>query len=408
MGGNGSVMRFIDMSEFHKGYQFFMLRPSHAVSFFIFSLTGVVITALTWSLTAKMDDVVKTTALIRPIASISTVKAISSGEILKKNYNHDDLVDEGELLLQIDVSADELDLENSKRLMKRVNDSIVLYNALLETIRFDTNRASPDNNEAFIRADSYLVENRRLQMQIEEAQIKLEREKALPDTLAYKQRLVDITMELEQVKLQFSSWKSSQTIEAMEALKNLLQNKENLERKLTDLERTIKNSTFFAPITGRINEIRKLNTGDYILAGEEIITIIPSDETSLKAELYVDPAYIAQVKIGQKATLRFPGLPPSKFGKLDAEITLIPADYKINSGLGSDPNPIFVVEAVIEKPWLLSPQGERIYLRPGIGAIGRIIIDQDTIMRMVLKKLDFINDYYDEENLKGVKKNDAI
>jgi multidrug resistance efflux pump len=390
------MINFADMTEFHQGYQFFMLRPSRAVKLFILVLAAIVSIAVIWALIAKMDDVVKANVLIRPAASISLVKAVSGGEVLLKNYTQDAFVQEGELLFQLDVSADILELENSKKLMDRVNNNIMLYNSLLETIRSGANRANPGNSETFIRSESYIIENRRYQMQIEEAEIKLEREKSLPDTLALKQRVGDMARELEQAKLQFALWKSNQTIEAMEALKNLLQNKESLERRLTDLERNIKNATLRAPISGNINEIRKLNIGDYVLPGEEIITIVPSDTVNLKAELYIEPAYIAQVKVGQKVTLRFPGLPPSKFGKLDAEITLIPADYNISSGS----EPAFIVEAIVKEPYLLSPQGEKIYLRPGIGAIGRIIIDQDTIMRMLLKKLDFINDSYDKENLK--------
>jgi adhesin transport system membrane fusion protein len=389
------MIKFADMAEFHQGYQFFMLRPSRAVKSFILTLAAIVSIAVIWALFAVMDDVVKANVLIRPAESISLVKAVSGGEVLQKNYTHDASVHEGQLLFQLDVSADILELDNSKKLMSRVNDGILLYNTLLETIRSGTNRANPENGEAFIHSESYLIENRRYQMQIEEARVRLEREKSLPETLALKQRLEDMTREFEQAELQFSSWKSSQTIETMETLKTLLQNKESLERRLTDLERNIKNATLRAPISGKINELRKLNTGDYVLPGEEVMTIVPSVAVNLKAELYIEPAYIAQVKLGQKATLRFPGLPPSKFGKLDAEITLIPADYSIGSG--SDP--AFIVEATIKEPWLLSPRGEKVYLRPGIGAIGRVIIDQDTVMRMLLKKLDFINDSYDRDNL---------
>jgi hypothetical protein len=117
-------------------------------------------------------------------------------------------------------------------------------------------------------------------------------------------------------------------------------------------------------------------------------------------ELYVYPAYIARIKTGQKATLRFPGLPPSKFGKIEAEISLLPPDFTQQS----DSGPVFIVEALVKTPWLTSSGGERIYLRPGIGAIGRIIVSQDTVMRMILKKLDFINESFDEKVLSKEKK----
>ncbi|MDR3335513.1 MAG: HlyD family efflux transporter periplasmic adaptor subunit [Treponema sp.] len=394
------MMRFVDMAEFHQGYQFFMLRPSRAVSSFIITLAGILSIAVIWALIAQMDDVVKATALLRPSAAISIIKALSGGEVLKKNYVHDGYVNEGDLLLQVDVSADTLELDNSKKLMVRVEDNILLYNTLLKTIRQGKNSAAVKNEEAYIHSEVYLIEHRRLLGQIEELRIKLEREGSLPDTLSVKQRFEDMSRELAQAELQFSLWKNNQMIEAMNGLKNLMQNKETLERRLSDLERNIRNATFHAPISGRINEFRKLNIGDYLLPGEEIITIVPDDTESLKAELYIDPAYIAQVKIGQKATLRFPGLPPSKFGKIEAEISLIPADYIV----GPDSNPTFIVEANIREPWLVSPKGDKINLRPGIGAMGRVIIDQDTVMRMILKKLDFINESYTMNALSEEKK----
>jgi HlyD family secretion protein len=180
-------------------------------------------------------------------------------------------------------------------------------------------------------------------------------------------------------------------IQTMNSIKNLSTEKETLERHISDLDRNIKNATIYAPISGRINEIRNLNIGDYALPGEQILNIIPTDATMLKAELYVDPAYIARVKIGQKVSLRFPGLPPSKYGKLEAEINIIPADYII----GSNSKPSFVVEANINKPYLITRNGEQIMLRAGIGAEGRIIIAQDKIINMFLKKLDFISSSMD-------------
>jgi multidrug resistance efflux pump len=351
----------------------------------------------------KMDDVVKTTALLRPAQSISIIKAISGGEALGKNYVHDGYVREGDILLQLDVSADALELDNSKKLMERLLNNILINNALVETIRQGANVAvlqKNDNEEARIRCETYLIERRRQEGQIDELRVKVDRERAMPGTLAVKQRLEDMTRELELAELQFASWKNIQLIESLDTLKSLLQNRENLERRISDLDRNIRNATIRAPISGRVNEYRQLNVGDTVLPGEEIITVVPDDESSLKAVLYVEPAYIAQVKIGQKVTLRFPGLPPSKFGKIEAEISLIPPDFTQQS----DSSPVFVVEAQVKTPWLISSGGEKIYLRPGIGAMGRIIVSQDTVMRMILKKLDFINETFNKKALSQEKK----
>ena len=105
------------------------------VSAFIITLTAIVGAAIIWACIMKMDDVVKTTALLHPAQSISTIKTVSGGEVLQKNYVHDGYVHEGDILLQLDVSADALELDNSKKLMERLENNILIYNTLLETIR---------------------------------------------------------------------------------------------------------------------------------------------------------------------------------------------------------------------------------------------------------------------------------
>ena len=381
------MIRFSDMSEFHQGYQFFMLRPSRAVSAFIIAVACIVLAAITWSLIAKMDDVVKATALLRPASTISHILVLSGGELLEKNYVNDDFVSEGDLLLRFDTSSDILDLDNSLKLMERVKGEIMITENLLETIENNYNSVTPRNGEVYIRSQAYIIEHDKLNGEINELVIRYNREKTLPETMLAGQRIEDIEREIIQVRLSFNLWRNNRLIETMNNLKTLSREQEIIERRISDLERNIKNATVRAPITGKVSEIRALNPGDYVLPGEKIMSIIPVDSSTLKAELYVNPAYVARIKTGHKVSLRFPGLPPSKFGKLEAEISIIPADFVI----GQDGSPVFIVEAEIAEPYLVSRDGGKILLRAGIGAEGRVIIAQDRIMNMILSKLDFIS-----------------
>ncbi len=381
------MIHFADMTEFHQGHQFFMFRPSRAAGVFIIVIACAVIAAMVWAFVAQMDDVIKAAALLRPAANISQIKTASGGEVLAKNYQNDMQVTMGAVLLQFDASADILDYENSQKFMERLQTEIIIAEYLLETIKKNDNTAPPHNNDAYIRSQAYIIEYRQLLGQLDELETKLSRERALPESMIAAQRVEDIEQEIAQARLRFDLWRNNKLIETSDSLKQYSTERETLERRLSDLERNIKNATVTAPISGRINEIRALNKGDYVLPGEQILNIVPSDADLLKAELYIDPAYIARVKTGQKVSLRFPGLPPSKFGKLEAEVSIIPADYM----LGLDSKPAFVVEAMIAEPYLTARTGERILLRAGIGAEGRIIIAQDTVMNMVLKKLDFMS-----------------
>ncbi|MDR1221243.1 MAG: HlyD family secretion protein [Treponema sp.] len=364
-----------------------MQKPHPATGTFISLMLGIVCGALMWSTLCLMDDIIKVTAFLRPVANISIVKPIIGGELQEKYYDHDSFIYEGDLLLRIDVSSDVIELENSRKLMQRVIRDIDVNQSVLETMTYNIERVDILDEEAKVRSAAYLAEYRRQLGQIDIARIKLERERSMPDIMVTQQKVVDLEKEVRQTELGLASWRNYRMIEGIEMIKNLIQNQENLERRIADLERNIKNATLSAPVSGRVSETRKLNIGDYIMAGEEVIRIIPDSAEQLKVELMVDAAYIARVKIGQRATLRFPGLPPSKFGQLEATIHLIPADYTIGNGLTT----YFVVEAYITEPYLVSSRGERLLLHPGVSAEGRIITEQDTVIRMLLKKLDFIN-----------------
>jgi multidrug resistance efflux pump len=380
-------MRFADIERFAGGREFFLQKPSPGIAVFILLVLTMLCGTIVWSLLFSMDDVIKADAFLRPFSTISIVKPIIGGELLKKSYVHDSYVLEGETLLQIDSSSDTIELENSKKLMDRINKNIRLNQIMLETINNNSEIKYDGDWEASIKSGAYLAEYRRQEGQIEIARIKAERERTMPLDMTSRQRIEDLEKELRQVELSLAAWRNNQLVTAVDTLKGLMQEQENLERRTADLERNIRNATLLAPVSGRINEIRKLNSGDYVMAGEEIIHIIPDNEEYLKAQLRIDAAYVARVKVGQSVTLRFPGLPPSKFGQVKAKVDLIPADYNI----GTDLTTFFLVEATVNDPWLFSSTGEKIRLQPGIGAQGRIIVDQDTAMRMFLKKLDFIN-----------------
>lgn len=53
--------------------------------------------------------------------------------------------------------------------------------------------------------------------------------------------------------------------------------------------------------------------------------------------------------------------------------------------------PIFIAEAPIPKDFLVSSDGQIAKLIPGITAEAKISTEKTTVMKMLLRKLDFIN-----------------
>ena len=238
----------------------------------------------------------------------------------------------------------------------------------------------------FIQAESYIAEYKKLKLQVDDLQKKYDNESSMPSSLRTPQKIEESKNQLEQAQLALSSWKNNKQISLKEVINNYEEKIQSLNSRIVSLERSIKNARLYAPIDGFIDEQLSLNQGDYILGGTEVLRVIPSENEHLKAEIIVDASKVARVKVGQEVKLRFPGLPPSSFGQLKGKISLIPADLSVASN-----NPVFIVEAEIPEPYLYSSKGDKVKLRSGLSSEARIVISRDTIIKMILRKLDFIN-----------------
>ena len=373
--------------EMKKTSVFFMLKPVNAIYGFIVTVCVAILAVIIWAVFAPMDDIVKGTVLLRPSQAISSIKCVTSGELYSKNFENDDVVQAGDLLFSLDASALIRELESYKAAQKKNEEDTVIYTTLLQTIKSGRITGVEKGSDAFLKSNSYLLEKSRYEAIQEEAESKYVLERDAPSALRVPQTVKELENQFRQSRLTYETWLSNQNIQTNEKVASLKIERNNIETRLSELERAIKNSTIYAPISGRISEVTKRNKGDYILAGEEVLKIVPQDGDSLRADVYVDSSYIARVKVGDPIRIKFPGLAPSRYGMVETEVSLVPPDVT----LSQSGQAFFVVEAVIDNPYLSTKQGQIAKLLPGISAEARIVTDRSTALQMVLRKLDFIN-----------------
>ena len=373
--------------DMKKTSAFFMLKPVNAVYGFIVTVCLAIAAVIVWASVAPMDDVVKASVLLRPSQAVSSIKCVTSGELAVKNFENDDIVQEGDLLFSLDTTALKTELDSYRLAQKKNLDNLHVYKMLTSTISSSKLEVEEDDTDAYLKSKSYLLEKSRYETILEDARVKYKREKEAPAALRVPQTIVDLENQYTQTKLSYETWLSNQSIQTNEKLSALETERKSIESGISELERAIKNSTIYAPISGRISEVTKRNSGDYILSGEEVLRIVPQENEALKADIYVDPSYVARVKVGNPVKIKFPGLAPSRYGMVETKVSLVPPDVTLTpTGEAA-----FVVEAVIDNPYLHTKQGQTARLLPGITAEGRIVTERSTAMQMVLRKLDFIN-----------------
>ena len=92
---------------------YFYAQPCPAVPAFVITVVLLIAGFFFWACLAQMDDVVKAQALLRPVESISSLRLLSSGRIAQKNYANNQLVVPGQVLLQLDISSQQAELNRT-------------------------------------------------------------------------------------------------------------------------------------------------------------------------------------------------------------------------------------------------------------------------------------------------------
>lgn len=383
-------LKLIDYKTFEKTSPFFMLKPSKGCYAFILTVLVVLAAVFIWAAVAPFDEVVDAPAVLRTLDVVSSVKCVTSGQMVQKAYVNDMYVKQGDFLFSLDVTNFEKQRESYALQLAANQENLDIYSALLKTIELDKipeNLVENPDSKAYLVARDYLLQKKNYSLAVSTALNALEKEKAMTTYHSLAFQIKELETEYEKQKLQAETWVNSQHMNALNYVTQYEKEKIIIESTLADIDRTIQNATITAPISGRVAEMTRLNVGDYILSGTEVLKIVPEDADALIADIYVNAASMPLVKTGNPVLLKFPGLPPSRYGQLETTVSVIPPD----ASSVVDGNAVFIIQALIENPVLRAKDGEEAVLLPGIAASAKIATGRDTVLRMILKKLDFLH-----------------
>ncbi len=172
-----------------------------------------------------------------------------------------------------------------------------------------------------------------------------------------------------------------------------------LESKYNQYE--VRSNAYYitSPIKGTITKAMRIGIGEYIKAGEDIISIIP-EEYELAVEMYVRPMDMPLMKRGQQVRIMFDGWP-----------ALIFAGWPDNS-FGTFSGEVFAIDQFISKNGMyriLVVESEELQkwpeqLRIGGGANALVLLNKVRLYYEVWRQLNgFPADYYQDE-IKADKK----
>jgi adhesin transport system membrane fusion protein len=169
--------------------------------------------------------------------------------------------------------------------------------------------------------------------------------------------------------------------DAKEKLNETIAEYEGLRANSTALEDQVFRTVVRSPMNGIVQNLFVHTIGGVIRPGEDIMEIVPSDETLL-VEVKIKPSDIAFIYYGQKAIVKFSAYDFSIYGGLDGEVVVISPDT-----IKDEKDNVFYTVRIKTDKNFLERQGKHLKIIPGMTVSVDIITGQKSVLDYILKPI---------------------
>lgn len=352
---------------------------------------------LIWAYFSPLEEVSRGEGRIIPSSREQIVQSLDPGTIQAMYVKEGDLVEKDQILLKLDdtrssaiLRESEAKVENLEALIARLRAEA--YNVPLEFpahISAELKARETATYEARLKSMQEAVEG------FKQSKAVLDREISI--TRPMVQRGVVSQVELLRMQRQSSEinaqmlerqnlYLTDANNELVKMESELAQARENMAMRADPVER----SQIRAPMKGIVKNIRINTIGGVVSAGQDILEIVPVDETLL-VEAYIRPNDVAFISPGLPAVVKITAYDYSIYGGLDGVVTLISpdtlTDEKMNrSELKLNNNAVYYRILVQTKDSVLNDRnGKPMPIIPGMIASVDIKTGEKTVFEYLTK-----------------------
>ena len=364
----------------------------------IFLLTAFLTAFVIWAYNSDLEEVTRGQGSIIPSSRLQVIQSLDPGILAKLHVKEGDLVEAGDILVTIDDTRSSAVLRESEAKVVNLEAMLARYRseAYDEPLKFP---ASVSKELRDRETSAYKARRRAL----DEAVTGLQQSKRILDeqirrTAAMVKR--GVSSEIELLRMQRESadlalqinerrnqYKTEANNELVRTEAELEQARENLAMHADPVER----SNIRSPMRGIVNNIKITTVGGVINAGQDIMEIVPIDDTLL-VQAYIRPQDVAFVHPGLHATVKLSAYDYAIYGGLDGTVTLISpdtlSDERRRSELNLDANQSYyrvLVETQGSK--LTDKNGKELRILPGMVATVDIQTGKKSVFQYLIKPI---------------------
>ena len=409
-------------------------------SLLLLVILSCLLAAGVWAYVTELDDVTRVDGRIVPSADVQLIEATEPGVLQSLHVREGQVVAKGALLMELDTIQIDSQLSQeqqrafglmarAQRLQAEIDETDLKFDAQLvkgapTVVRSET--ALYQGRQAELRAEIAILERQRQQRHREYEEGLVDHVTAdetltvLAEERAIMAPLVERQMEpattLLALRRSEAEWKGRR-IRAEAVTNRLKTGLDEIDDRilatrirfrsaaLTDLalataelaalqpvlpalrDRAAR-AQVRSPVRGIVNRIHGTTIGGLALSGEDLIEIVPLDDTLL-VEAYVRPEDIAFLRAGQPVKVKITAYDFARYGGLDGEIIRIGADTITRSERNDEE--VFVVE-IRTTNTMLDGKGIAVEIIPGMIAEVDILSGRKSVLDYLVQPVVKIKD----------------
>jgi HlyD family secretion protein len=331
----------------------------------------------------KTDVSVRASALIRPASEMSTIRSIASGRIKETFSSENKKVKAGDLLYVIE-SETLNEQENYYQEKIALKETFIQDAEAVITASKSQMPITPTLTNALYR-QGYFVYRQKLnesKTQYLKAKQAYDRQYKL-----YKEQVIaamefeNFQFELKKAEDAIAQLKENQRNQWQGELKNLQEEKRELESQLVRVQKEKSVLVIKAPVSGTLQNLAGVYNGSLVLANQELGQISP--DTSLLVIANIQPNDIGIIKKDMAVRFQVDAFNYNQWGMATGKVIAVPQDIKV-----IDNKPVFEVRCSLDKDFLQLNNGYKGHLKKGMTLRARFIVAHRSLWQLLFDKVD--------------------
>ena len=357
-----------------------------------------------WAATSELEEVTRGQGRVIPSSREQVIQSLEPGILVEMRVREGDSVERGELLLRIDDTR-------ASALVRELEAKTVALSASAARLRAEAYGGKPqwpDEVKAVpevMKREAQAFQTRTDALEASLAGLKrgvalLDREIAITEPmvgrgLVSEVELLRLKRQRNDTALQLSDRENKFRADAAADLTKFESELAQARESLTAREDTFKRTEIFAPMKGTVKSIRANTLGGVVQAGQEILTIVPTEDT-LVVEAFVRPADVAFLHPGQEAMVKVSAYDFAIYGGLPGKVENISPDTLRDERRGSSPvadvtdeaNAFYRVLVRTTSNVLVTPDGRELPIIPGMVASVEMLTGRKTVLQYLMKPIN--------------------